>query len=314
MPDITRKKTIDYLRAIWVEDQSETLEEHLRQALGKFSNPAHSIVDREDGTYEATLHWDLGTADAVFLHTVGFQPGEETNVVPALEKIEEGRVHLETQAAPDGHEFLDAEVMMRVSGDHCLIMTHLARSGRAKASMRNLLRKADLGDKADRFDLMPVANPEFRELLNEQVKSVGFNFGFSNAAADHAIAQKRAATLTGDMREMLLGLFSGPSGGEAAWREAENLQVRVIVSYNGRAKGRLGAERVTELAERVNKDDEEQDYTINFKNGSRFTPDQIKVRKEVEISAFGKTVPHDEAWAEMDVYWGELKQGGIIDW
>lgn len=313
MPDITRKKTIDYLRADWGEDQSETLEERLRQALGKFSEPADSIVDREDGTYEATLHWDRDTADAVFLHIVGFQPGEETNVVPTLEKIKEGRVDLETQAAPDGHEFLDAEVMLRVSGDHCLIMTYLARIGRAKASMRNLLRKT-LGDEAVRFDLMPVANPTFRELLNEQVKNVGFNFGFFAPAADRVITQKRTATLTGYMREMFLGLFAGTSDGEAAWREAENLQVRVIVSYDGRTRGRLGAERVTEIAERVNKDAEEEDYTITFKNGSRFTADQIKVRKEVEIPAFGKTVSHTEAWAEMSVYWGELKQDGIIDW
>ena len=296
MPEITRKKTIDYLRVTWVEPQTETLEDLLRQALGSFSKTSESIFDRGDGTYEATLHWNLGE-EAVFLDFVGFQLGEETSVVPTLEKIAEGRVDLETQKASDGLEFLDTEVMMRVSGDHCLIMTHLARAGRAKTALRNLLTRAGLKDEDTRFDLMPVGNPEFRELLDEPVKSVGFNFGFSAAAADKTITEKRGATLTGQMREMVLGLFRDTSDGEAEWGEAENLQVRVTVSYNGRMKveGRLGvdgAERVAELAKRVNEDEDEEGYTINFKNGSRFTATQIKVRKEVEIPAFGKTVFH----------------------
>ena len=305
MAEITRKKTIDYLRVTWVEPQTETLEDLLRQALGGFGTAADSIVDRGDGSYEATLHWNLGE-EAIFLDFVGFQPGEETSVVPTLEKIAAGRVDLETQAAPDGLEFLDTEVMMRVSGDHCLIMTHLARAGRVKTALRNLLTTAGFQDEAIQFDLMPVGNPEFRELLDDQVKNVGFNLGFSAAAADQIVTQKREATLTGQMREMLLGLFGDTSDGEAEWREAENLQVRVIVSYNGRMKRRLGvdgAERLAELAKRVNEDEEEEGYTINFKNGSRFTANQIKVRKEVEIPAFGKTVFHLDAWAEMNTYW-----------
>lgn len=202
---------------------------------------------------------------------------------------------------------------MRVVGDHCLIMIHLAQIGRAKMMLRNLLTKADFGDEAIRFDLIPIGNPQFRELLNDQIKSVGFNFGFSAASADHVVTRKRTATLTGRMQEILLGLFTDTNGREADWREAENLQVRVIVSYNGRVKGQLGAERVAELAKRVNEGNED-DYTINFKNGSRFTADQIKIRNEVEIPSFGKTVFHNEAWAEMNEYWRELKQDGIIDW
>lgn len=317
MPEIPpRKKSITYFRVKWPEPQSETLESALRRAMGKFSKPAESIFNRGDGSYEATLHWNLGE-EAVFLHLVGFQLGEETSVVPTVEKIAEGRVDLETQAAPDGLEFLDAEVMLRISDDHCLIMTHSARVGRAKTALRDLLTTAGFQDEAIQFDLMPVGNPEVRELLNDQVKSVGFNFGFSAAAADKTIAEKREATLTGRMREMVLGLFGDTNDGETEWREAENLQVRVIVSYNGRMKRRLGvdgAERVTELAKRVNEDEEEEGYTINFKNGSRFTANQIKVRKEVEIPAFGKTVFHRDAWAEMNTYWGELKKDGIIDW
>ena len=312
MPEVTRKKPIDYLRVIWAESQSETLESLLRQALEQFDNPAESIFDRGEGNYEAALHWNLDD-DAVFLHFVGFRPGEETSVVPTLEKIAEGRVELETQSAPDGLEFLDAEVMIRVSEDHCLIMTHVARIGRVKTALRNLLAMAGLENEDLRFDLMPVANPEFRELLNDQVKSVGFNFGFSAAAADHVITRERTATFTGQMQEMLLGLFTDTNGREEDWREAENLQVRVVVSYNGRVKGQLGVERVTDLAKRVNEGDDD-DYTINFKNGSRFTANQIKVRKEVEIPAFGKTVRHFEAWAEMNEYWRELRQDGIIDW
>ena len=310
MAETTRKKIINYRRVDWIETQPETLEDLLRQALGKFSKSTDRIFEREDGSYEAVLHWNLGD-NAVFLHAVGFQLGEETSVVPTVEKIVEGRVDLATQAAPDGLEFLDAEVMMRVAGDHCLIMTHSAQIGRAKMMLRNLLTKAEFGDEAIHFDLMPIGNPQFRELLNEPIKSVGFNFGFSAAAADHTITKKR--TLTGRMQEMLLGLFTDANGGEEDWRQAENLQVRVVVSYNGRAKSQLGVERVTELANRVNKGDED-DYTINFKNGSRFTADQIKVRKEVEIPSFGKTVFHNEAWAEMNEYWGELKKDGIIDW
>ena len=316
MPEITRKKTIDYLRVTWVEPQTKTLEDLLHQALGSFSEVSESIFNRGDGTYEATLHWNLAE-EAVFLDFVGFQLGEETSVVPTLEKIAEGRVDLETQAAPDGLEFLDTEVMMRVSGDHCLIMTHLARAGRAKTALRNLLTTAGFQDEAIQFDLMPVGNPEFRELLDEPVKSVGFNFGFSAAAADQTVTQKRAATLTGQIREVLLELFADNKDTEENWREAENLQVRVTVSYNGRMKRRLGvdgAERVAELAERVNEDEEEEGYTINFKNGSRFTANQIKVRKEAEIPAFGKTVFHLDAWAEMNTYWRELKKDGILDW
>ena len=312
MPEITRKKIINYRRVDWIDSQPETLEDLLRQALGKFSKPADRIFEREDGSYEAVLHWNLAD-NAVFLHAVGFQLGEETSVVPTVEKIAEGRVDLATQAAPDGLEFLDAEVMMRVAGDHCLIMTHLAQIGRAKMMLRNLLTKAEFGDEAIRFDLMSIGNPEFRELLNEPIKNVGFNFGFSAAAADHVVTRKRTATLTGRMQEMLLGLFTDTNGREADWREAENLQVRVVVSYNGRMKRQSGAERVAELAKRVNKGDED-DYRINFKNGSSFTADQISVRKEVEIPSFGKTVFHNEAWAEMNEYWGELKKDGIIDW
>ena len=55
MAEATRKKAIDYLRAVWVdEDQSETLQEILAEALKNLSSPADSIFDCGDGTFEAT--------------------------------------------------------------------------------------------------------------------------------------------------------------------------------------------------------------------------------------------------------------------
>ena len=109
--------------------------------------------------------------------------------------------------------------------------------------------------------------------------------------------------------EMLFG-----SDEEEEWRRNANLQVRVMVSYDGRSKkGQLGTELITDLAHRLNSGDE-SDYIIKLQNGSSLTDQQIKVRKEIDLPSFGKTILYRDAWEEMDVYWRELKQGGVIDW
>ena len=191
MAEIIRKKAIDYFRAVWVEPQSETLESLLRSALEKFSTPADSIIDCEDGAYEATLHSDP-SGSRLRLHSVRFQPGEEIAVVPALEKIREGKFDLATQSAYPGQEFLDAEIMVRVSDDHCLIMTYQARLGRVQSMLRHLLIKAGFENESSAFKLMPVPKPEFRDLLGEPVKSIGFNLA-SSYAARIAASQRPAA-------------------------------------------------------------------------------------------------------------------------
>lgn len=44
MPEITRKKIINYRRVDWIDPQPETLEDLLRQALRKFSKPVDRIL------------------------------------------------------------------------------------------------------------------------------------------------------------------------------------------------------------------------------------------------------------------------------
>ena len=313
----TRKRPIEYCRAVWGDKQEPTLEVLLRRAFGEIQDLADTAIEYGDGSCEVILHAiSRGEKESsrLLIHAVKFRSREQMTVVPDLEKIEGGTFQMDTRPAPQGQEYLDAETMILVSDNHCLVMNYYFRLGGVRRILSHTLKETGLLVGGHWFALKRVANPGTLPLLDQPVQSVSFDLVSSYTAAESQRRDHRRQSVARRIGDRVLSIVMA-DGDKEEWLDKSNMQVSLVVACNGRFKeGRLGVEPITNLGRQLVQNDEESDYEVRLKDGTLLTDESIRIRKEVVLPALGKTVPHEAAWDAMDRYWRELKDDGVLDW
>ena len=92
-------------------------------------------------------------------------------------------------------------------------------------------------------------------------------------------------------------------------RRAERGTVTVSINV---PKGDLTAAKtgLNKLAEQVVEDNESEGFVIHLRDGATIKPDEVSVRKQVQIEAAANSVSVFQAWDEMNTYMAELLENG----
>ena len=94
---------------------------------------------------------------------------------------------------------------------------------------------------------------------------------------------------------------------------AENINARIILTYDSRKKGMvLGRQGVEDLAARM-LTDEDEGFAIITAGGEKIKGSDISLRKTVSLPKHGKSVFCSDAWRELEAYYYELRDGGLLE-
>jgi len=308
MPSVGFKaRTLHYRRALWAHDKNiGSLEAKVRSALRRCPSTETTRVPLRGGVAEV-CHRKLGRNAR--LHVAAYTPDEEASLVPLTSGVEEN--DLEVLDAPEGTEFMDGDLMFRVNGDSVIMCPSGVHPNLCARYLQGLFATAGLAEDSLAFELVAIADVNKVQLIERHgVKSVELDVAMYqesvSAIQDRRERGRLERHLTGPLRDILGLIFDAdPTLDELV--SAENLQAKLVLSFDRRRRGRLAQESVKDLAQRIVDEGMPDDlgFTINTPAG-RITSDKLALRKEVELPIFGKTVSHEAAWREVDIYFEEL--------
>lgn len=316
MPVRHRMRTISYRRAEWfrrhqIDGRDLLLADVLRFIHRRLRNVEERRVGGANGWLEGRNFSD-GGADGVYVHIASYTPGDQMSVVPMVQGVP--NAGLGVVGAPEGSEFMDGDLMVKVIGDDVF----LCRSGLHENSFYNYVaqvaQRAGLPPASHSFHLMKRADvSKLRLIADEGVKSVRLN-----ASAYAATIEREHRTAAQTVLDTVSEAFMSIAGREPSLMEVsedEHLSVEVGFKFDRRKSRAYDQRRIVSLAQAVVRetgDDDDEGFEIETLRGKRFRQSQILLAKKVSIEAFGKTVLHTAAWRALDDFCEELERRGAL--
>lgn len=307
-----KDRTLVYRRATWTPGNlgQETLENCLRQSLDQLQFVENTRISHDNGPTIELRH-RYASKTAVLLHIAGYTPGENASIVPAVEGVADADI--EVLPPPDIGDFMDGDLMMRVSGNHVVLCPSGIREASAINYLRALIDRAGFTEQSYGFELVKIANVNKTQLIAQQgVKAVRLDV----ALYDETLREMEHRTVRRTIQDSIVNEILALVGRDSSAEEiasAENLQARLIISFDRRRKGgALAREELMKFADNVARE-EDEGFVIETFSGERISGAEISLRKPVKIEAFGKTVPHQAGWSELEKYFQELSRTGAIE-
>lgn len=313
----TKQRTISYQRASWTGSPGMTLQQALGDCLTSMPAASDTRLPLRDGHAEAR-HREV-KKQSVRLHVAAWTDGENASIVPHTA----GRtnVDLRQQAPSPGTDYLDGDGMVFVSGDHCLLMPSGLHPKSIERYLQLLLqagrdvRGARLPAGIESFDLLKVADPEIVQTIRHQgVKRFHLDVGqYRETVRAAEDAQKQSIIrqqLGRNTWEPLLALLKREEDRKKIM-EAENIQVKLTITCDTR-KGGIEPDDLTPIATGL-ADESQDDVEVETVTGTRIKRGQLILTRSVQVAEFGKTVHHNDAWDQMEQYFEQLREGGMLE-
>lgn len=301
-----RTKTLIYRRAVWLGNETRTLEELVRLAHAKVKKVSERRFERSDGQYIKCLKSKPGPSDAVSLHLAAETPGDAASItLKAHDNQEEADVGV--TPAPEGSEFMDGDLFARISGNHVFLTSTGLREGTLRFYLCALFKKAKLGDDAEQFELQRAANvSKVAMLKNQGVKEIHLGTTLYDATNKYLDRNGDTVGLLNTLGHHVRTLF----GTQAKYVE-DQLSVGIVIKADGRfKKNRVMTDSgLKNLASDLLKDGD--DYVIVTKTGQRISQSEIFVSQKVEIKRIGKSVDCSGAWDALKQFHLSLESSGI---
>jgi hypothetical protein len=319
MPTTQRRKVLRYRRAVFNGPGKATagsLEDYLTTAHKTFKTVDTRRATSSDGyTLEVRSHRHRRGV-GVLLHLAAYTTAERASVVPLVAGAPEAPVS--TVAPPARTEFMDGDLQFLIAGNDVVLCSNALRESRLGYYCSDVFSRAGLPPIASMFSLVPVADANALQLIeNEGVKAISLRAASYEATGQRA--HRKSARQTSVRREITDGLWERLSAifendpELSDIQERENLSAEIIVKFDGRKKGgEVGQERIETLAKRL-LEDEEDGFTITTRKNNVLGHNDIALQKVVYVPAAGKSVQTDAAFHEMTVYYGELGADGHLD-
>lgn len=306
-----RIKTLAYRRAHFIVDGSGPLEPHLVEAHKRRPNIEDRTIDEDNQLVLECRNFSHKSGSGVFLHIAAYTPGEQASVVRRVRGVSSG--DLETAAPPEGCEFMDGDTMIFVSGDHVILCSSTLHEKQSERYLTRIVELAKISTHAGNFGLSKVANIDKVRLLKKQgVKAIILNSTLYSASLEHLERTTVSKTLSGGIADQVLAIF-GKNMNEQELEKAENINVNLKLSFDSRKSGAVfGQEKLGAIANlMVNEDDD--NFIIETMTGEKISPNDVVLSKKTSMQKFGKTVYCQDAWRELENYYLELKNGGLLE-
>ncbi|MER9304604.1 hypothetical protein NKJ06_08790 [Mesorhizobium sp. M0293] len=306
----TRLKTVVYRRAMWLDghDPAKTLEHYLREAHKKLPKIGQRKFPRADGQIIKGNKANRNAGGGLLLHLVAGTPGDHASTVPAadddLEEFEVG-----TAPAPAKRDYMDGDVFALVRGNDAFLCSTVLKDGSFSTYCHQLLKKADIDDEADQFELQNVGNIDKVKLIKAQgVKAVEMRTTLYEASINYVDRKGDTAGAMGAAFKHLKALF-----GNGVPMDLENVNVSLSLSFDTRRKeGRVVGRKLMDSVARDVIEDEDDDYVIVTGDNQRISQKEVFIRQKVTIERHGKSVLRDSAWKALRKFESDLQASGIV--
>ena len=310
-----KQRTILYLRATWLNPEiGLTLQQALSRCLGtlKQSNDTELVI----GLGSAAVRHRKSSGHHDCIHIAAWTPEEQVSTVPHSLS---GQTQADLAAvSPDtSWDYLDGDAFILVSDDHCLLMLSGLRQKFVEHYIQKLLlhshkNGANLPKDIDNFELVSIANRDVtRQIQREGVKAVNLNVGqfMETARLD---VEERPQTILQQLSRSILNTLVTKDEDRERIRQAENVQAKLVISIDSRRKG-LEPEDLAPIMQEVISESDDDDMEIVTGQGQRIKRGRLLLKKPAKVPVFAKTVHHQPAWDEMEIYMGELRTKGVLD-
>lgn len=308
MPADKKNKTLSYRRAVFIspggDNTLETLFTSARDAVG----PGHRFNAEDDRPAIEERHHIYKTGTGHFLHVVAFTPGEEASIVPHAHSGD-----LATTPPPEDADFMDGDIMAMICGNDVVLCANSLHEKQLERFLVKYLDAAGINDPEQTFELSKIANVNKVKMIQDQgVKEVCFDSSLYEASFLHTERQTVHNRLTGKFFDEFRALFFQDEE-PIDLVEAENLTVKLVLSYDKRKKGAdFSRKKLETMANRAYTEDDEGIKIKTF-NGDIVSASDITLKKQVVLNRHGKTVWYSDAWSEIEKYYQELKAGGFLE-
>jgi hypothetical protein len=305
-----RERTLYYRRVHWFATGTHNLQTYIDRAHGRLNTTALRTFDYHEGQLQGINYHQNGNPGASLLHVTYYVPKQPTSLVPdpaavqATETVERN--------PPPRHSFMEGDVFLLVKENDIIMCSSGAREGAAKHYLIQMLDKCAIDEG---FELEQVANVDKVALLQQEgVKRIRLGSSVFKATYDYVQRQTKKTELMGKVAEEIMRIFGGGVIENLDdLKSYDNLRVKLEVSFDDRKKhGELAAQSLAAAGCSM-LDSDDEGFTIETKSGKKLTSADIKVSKKVELNEHGNSVSCEHAWMEMQEYFNELDDAGVLE-
>ena len=305
-----KKRTITYLRAAFPPDMqpNTTLEGALRICLAARPNAEDTKCELSNG-HAKVCHRET-PANALCLHIASWTYGEAASTILHRDPAPDA----ELAAVPAGMDwdYLKADGMMLISGNHCLLMPSGLLPKTMEHYLHLLLRHSEgVADAVLTFQLLPIANPALIQqvLQDGGVRKVDLNIGryFETARVEEEDQRTRVKRIGYDVIAALVA----DEETRQEIEDAENLTAKLVISVNSRQRG-ITADKLRQITEPILAESAD-DIEIETRKGQRIRRGDLILRTTVNVRASDSTVDHSHAWQLLGEYFSELSENGMLE-
>ena len=311
-----KQRTISYLRVTWLDSAvGMTLQQALDRCLGTLKQSSDTEIALGMG-FAAVRHRD-SNSQRVCIHIAAWTQGDQVSTVPHS-LSSQAQADLAAEPPGTSWDYLDGDAFVLVSGDHCLLMPGGLRQRSIEHYLQNLLlhgqnHGAGLPKDIEKFGLVSIANRSVvRQIQREGIKKVNLNVGQYMETARQDEEERPQTILQRVSRSILESLVMSEENRQRI-REAENVQAQLVISIDSRRRGLEPEELAQIIQEAASESEDGNEMEIVTGQGQRIRRGRLLLKKPVKVTAFAKTVYHQPAWDEMEIYLRELKTKGVLD-
>lgn len=311
MPAKLKNRTIYYRRVGWLDGSTQTLETYLIGAHQKLASANQRVFQYHEGEIFGLQNTHKKGVGSMF-HVAEYVPHQRWTVVP----FASGKSSQNTgiQAPPAEKNFMVGEVFFLVSGDHVLICPSGAREAVVEAYIHQVLRAVNLDDISGKFSLNAVADINKINMIKTQgVKSVEMNASLYEATTEYHARKDVRETLMHNLSRSFLSMFANDPNSELRdISTKENLQVKLLISFDKRKEGEIGQKRLSNVAQQLISSDEEDGFTIITGENQRLKANEIRISESFQFEPRGNSISRVDAFDYLELYLENLKRMGVL--
>lgn len=308
MSEDKKSKTLSYRRSVFLSPGGTETLQHLITSARKKLGGGYRIPAVDEHPAIEERHYKTETNVGIFLHIAAFTPGEEASIVP-----HDNNGDLATTPPPDNSDFMDGDIMALVAGNDVVLCSNSLHEKQLERYIAKLLDLSGLNGPQQIFELSKAANVDRIKMIQKAgVKEIWLDSTFYEASFIHDETETIRKKLTGKLMDEFKALFY-EEGEEISVDEAENLTVKLVLSYDKRRKGADFIRKKLEMmADKAYSEDDEGIKIVTY-SGDTISASDITLKKAVKINSHAKSVFYDDAWKELDQYYIDLKNGGFLE-
>lgn len=315
---VTKNRSIYYYRCCFHPHAdttvNETLEEMITRSWSNLNTTQKRTFLIDNGKSVVGMKIDTDTVNMsgaskdCTLFTVGlYEAGAAANIIPVPS---DGTNDLEasTQSAPQYREFLDAEGFACIYGNHLIFSpADVLRVTTMNKFIEKLLFEGGYELESNLLDIKQIANLDsYKTLMKEGVKDITLNASLYLETLNHHERTNPDSTQSTILKRVTklakscLDVFKDDESDDDL-ENGESLNSKILLSHDGRVKGEGSEADNNRLMQVANSllDADLSGYVITTKKHNKLTHDSIILKKEVKVTAHGKSVVGTEMWVKL---------------